>query len=51
MTTAQIGSLMGVRTEFYQPLAVDRGFFAAPSLGLGISGEGDGTGYISIGWR
>jgi len=37
LTTAQIGNLMGVHSEFYQPLAVDRRFFVAPSLSIGMA--------------
>lgn len=37
LTTAQIGNVMGLYTEFYQPLKLDRSAFVVPSLGLGES--------------
>ncbi len=37
LTTAQVGNLMGLHTEFYQPLTIDRRVFIAPSLGIGMA--------------
>ncbi|WP_295588123.1 patatin-like phospholipase family protein [uncultured Lamprocystis sp.] len=37
LTTAQAGNLMGLRTEFYQPLTIDRRVFVAPSLSIGMA--------------
>ena len=46
LTTAQVGDVMGLYTEFYQPLTVARSTFVVPSLGLGetpLSVFRDGT--------
>jgi NTE family protein len=37
LTSVQFGDLMGLHTEVYQPLAIDRRFFVAPSLSIGMA--------------
>ena len=37
LTTAQIGNVMGIYTEIFQPLTLDRTAFVVPSLGIGTA--------------